>query len=803
MSVSTRAVLVVHPSAERRAQLREILAEYEVIEATNRLDASKFLVRTPPALVLTTPELFPRLLKDLERSAPRAVRVVLCPRRTVQVQQELVDLAAAGHMFFTLEEEPLDALRKALHELMQVRGSGRRDPAEPFMAHFEAGGVRYQAEVADVGTGGVGLHLMGGVHVERLTPGTRLEGLVLTRRDGTPVLNAVGATVRVLRAMNGAGGHHLGVSMERPPRAEEGSLSAVLQDRVAIHGLLRRAVRRGAAFSLRSHEGNRLVDFGHARFAMESTRLLLSEQRHTAELFNPGDMVQLCFDLGGMSHVGTTAVLSQDGAVLSVAIPRSLTEYHRRNSLRFRSTPDRPFAISFVAPLTGEEVYRPLLDLHVGGVAFSFDAGHEVYPPGLRLDALTLHLPGGSTARCRGHVVDTGPLAHSDETRTMERPRRCGVRFDELDDVAHRAIMEAFIHARCPFIHDGSMLPFPAIWDMFRAARVRFPDYPLEGGPALTTLEDSHRMLGDGRHGLSKTLVFERDGDLRGHSSGLRIYSRTWMSQHLVVRPGYHRQESISQDLVSLAVDYAESLGDIDYLRGLWRGHNRWSARIFGGIAARMQRPGLSSLHAYTPCRIPIQRALAMDPGAWRVRPAAEEDVAWLEAYLREHQDIVRLRSTDLLGDEMRLTTLSRRYAEQGLERGREFAVVDGPSGPLGMVVMESMTPGLFWAEWFNAFWMVIPDPASPHANEVRRALVAHASRRMAERGRPVAECLAEDGDLSLLATLGFQNLGRVFEWSIHRTLAREWNNQLVSVFERLSRPQEDEATLEGHETAA
>jgi hypothetical protein len=66
-----------------------------------------------------------------------------------------------------------------------------------------------------------------------------------------------------------------------------------------------------------------------------------------------------------------------------------------------------------------------------------------------------------------------------------------------------------------------------------------------------------------------------------------------------------------------------------------------------------------------------------------------------------------------------------------------------------------------------------------------------------------MAECVAEDGDLPLLATLGFQNLGRVYEWSIHRTLAREWNNHLVSVFERLARPNEEEAVLEGRETAA
>ncbi|MFP2932112.1 hypothetical protein ACLESO_44500, partial [Pyxidicoccus sp. 3LG] len=162
-------------------QLRTVLAGYEILEAANRQEAVEFLARTTPVLVLTHPEPFPRLLKDLERHAPRAIRAVLCPRDSPRTHHNLVDVAAAGHMFFTLEDEPSPALRRAVLELLELRESERRTPQGTLEARFVADGTEFRAELLDVGTGGLGLRLEPSVRIERLTPGTALEGLQVTR----------------------------------------------------------------------------------------------------------------------------------------------------------------------------------------------------------------------------------------------------------------------------------------------------------------------------------------------------------------------------------------------------------------------------------------------------------------------------------------------------------------------------------------------------------------------------------------------------------------------------------------------
>ncbi len=789
MTVTTRAVLVVHPEAERRGRLRALLDGYDVLEASNRQEAVEFLTKSAPALVLTHPDIFPRLLKDLERYAPRSIRAVLCPRDNAQAHHSLVDVAAAGHMFFTLEDDPTPALRRAVQELLELRESERREPHGVLEASFVADGTTFRARVLDVATGGLGLRLDSSVRIERLTPGTALEGLQVLRGE-TLVLRAGHATVRMVRPLRANEGHgfHLGVSLERPMEHSRASAAPLLNDAVRIRGLLRRAVRAGVGFGLRTHEGNRLVDFTRAEVLPEESRLLLRDQSQPGELFHPGDVVRLCLDFGGVCHVGTTAVLAAEAHQVEVALPRALSLHHRRNSLRFRSTAERPFAVSFHSPLTGESVVRPLLDLHTGGFAFPFDAGREAFPPGLLLDEVTLQLPDGRRSRCRAQVQDTGQLTVTEEGASMSRPRRCGLRILELEPEARTAILDAFIQARCPDARDASELPFSEVWDLFRAADVRFPDYPFhEPSTTPEVLSDAHQRLGNGIHGLSKAIVYQRDDRLYGHISGLRIYSKTWLSQHLVVRPGYHRHESISQELVALAADYAESLEDVEYLRALWRCRNRWTSRIYGAIASRLERPGLSCLHAFTPCRLPVDAALPEPRADLRVRPAEVSDLRWLEQHLRETQDVVRLRSSDLVEGEMLMGTLGGRYSDAGLRRSRRIALVEGREGPRGFVLMEDSTPGLFWAEWYNSFSLVMVEPDVQEADAVRRALVTHAVADSARRGRSTAECLATDADLPALESLGFHNLGKVMEFTAHRRLVRDWNAYLLAVFERLA----------------
>jgi hypothetical protein len=314
---------------------------------------------------------------------------------------------------------------------------------------------------------------------------------------------------------------------------------------------------------------------------------------------------------------------------------------------------------------------------------------------------------------------------------------------------------------------------------------VRFPDYPLEIPGRVAVLAKGHRAIGDGHHGLGKSFVFNENGEVLGHASGLRTHSKTWLAQHLVVRSGYHRHTQISQALVNLSFDYAESLGDVEFLRGLWRTSNRWPSRVFGTVTSKLLRPGESHLGSFNPMR----RTVGPTPRAVTAttRDATEADLAALLDTLRLTCDPVFLKGHDLLEGELHFESLAPRYRAAGLHRRRVVGVAVRGGKPVGWAVLERMSPGLFWAEWYNAFRLFLAEPSAPDADDVRQALVGWTMARLALEGAMIAECLASEADLPCLSQLGFADLGRVMEYTAHRSLTRDIASQVIAVFEKLS----------------
>ena len=73
--------------------------------------------------------------------------------------------------------------------------------------------------------------------------------------------------------------------------------------------------------------------------------------------------------------------------------------------------------------------------------------------------------------------------------------------------------------------------------------------------------------------------------------------------------------------MCGLAVDYAEMLDDVNYLRVCWRVQNRWPERVFGWMARSMHMEGLTLLRHYQYMRLPTM----LDA---RTRPAGSRGTA-------------------------------------------------------------------------------------------------------------------------------------------------------------------------------
>lgn len=789
MSVPTHEVLIVHPDEARRGALVAALGAHRVAAVGSQLEATRRMEASVPTLIIAPADNARRFLRHVDRAAPEAVCVFVCARSDQRGLEELVETAAEGHVFSTVDDALTEGeLSARLRDILQLRASTRVSLDAGMRVDFLLQGRSFVAECQDLGHFGAALLVPMDASMAAFLPGTPLEGLSMVR-DGRPVLNVARAYVRHATPVQQGPRAFLRVGLSWRPGPGEATAAPprTLRDPVAVQAALRKALRRELPLWL--HPPDRQA----AHFLLESATVEASEERgHLRGQVSPalptsvGEVVHLSFEMSGQRYTGVTSMLhvARDGVVLG--LPRSLAVENRRDQQRFRPTAQHRFLVRFTSPFGGQRITRAVLDLGARGFAFPIDASCEVLPAGSHLD-IALLLPDGAEVACRVEVrsVDVVPFEARHDQRL--RPYRCGVRILDMPRTVRDAIVDAFVSSRAPQVKDGTEFRFPDLWRMMEDARYTFhPDHPFgEESRVLPVLEATHERLGRARD-LGRSLVFTDARRLLGHVNGLRMYSGTWLVQHLAVLPGVRRGEQISSELTSLAVEVGEAMEDVEFIRYMWRTDNRWPHRLGTWLARVLEGQGLCHLRQFHYLRADLgPRPLEAERVLPAVREAGPEDRQWLESYLRRRGEMVRLLSEDLLADPGAEASLGDRFRRAGLHRERRMFVVDGAAGPVAMALQEEATPGLSLIEVTNGFNLVVADRGHPLTRDAVAALAGRCMAHARERGRGSALGMVDPLDVPVLREVGFVDQGCFSEWTFHRSMVRRWCEAWRSLFER------------------
>ena len=801
MASVIQAVWVVHGDPSIRSRILTALESIPNVKVETAPDPFRLpsTENGAPRLVLADATNAKRLIKVLDTAVPSTMRLFLCPMSDASAVRGLVRLAAEGHSFLTLDDAlPTYQLHQHLSSLLHGRLGGRVAPQAPSGLHatFDLEGRRLKARVLDIASHGLGLALEIESLIELLSPGTSIEKLQLTRSDDTLLLETAFATIRHIQVVQEPDRAYfrLGVSLpslpsRETPRMGDSPIESV-KDPVRIASLLRRAVHHQSPFKILQLGGS------HLHFPAQGVEMVNVAPRRMGLVINisggldvyQGDLLEIHFEFGGQGYWGVSSAITavEDGRVM-LSVPPLLQLQHRRVSPRFAPQRTDSVVVTFVSPLTGEQLVRPILDLHSGGLSFMIDEDREPFPPGLLVPELTLRFSDGRAFKTSGTIRGSRPLqdAHGFSLAGIIRPGRCGMSLSKLAPDLAQAILASYVNSRYPELTEASTVPFESVWNFMAEVHRFSPDYPHSIGPHVKTLGDVQRKLEHSATVLGKAYAQKTEGHLTGYVSGLRIYSKTWLVQHLAVNRGFHRRDTISQKLTSLAVEYGEALPDIDFIRYDWFTANRWPHRMSLWVASNLSSPGLTRIRYVNDMRLSgdlpdVSRALPS------VRRATEPDLVWLENYLKLQGDVVAMRSDDLTAKEFNLESLGVAFEQSGLYRSRSIFVVDGATRPLAFGLMETGTPGLCWAEFTNAFKVVPTASDSPDLDAAREALVRHCVQAYRSSGRRNVIALCSDAETEVLTRMEFQSLGRLGEFTFHKSLARRWQALSTAMFERL-----------------
>jgi hypothetical protein len=770
-----RSVLVVHADSALRLAIRTELKRFHVSLLSN-LEGTLAALGTADAVVADS-SLARRLLKCCERAGRIPELVFLCARSDSDATSALSAVSEEGHSFQSVEAScgPGEVARE-VGRLLEPRQSRRVAVQRGVVARVETTGGSLDLPVHDASSGGIGLSLGLDAPVERLRPGANLASVTLLR-GSCPLTAPQPAAVSYLhRPANDfqPANFIVGVKLQ-PPEAKASDAKVV--DFSAARAVIQRALRRGEPLQLSASTGTSAKVSSSAVSVTPDGFLAVGVVEGLRAVLD-GDVLELAFEFGGQRLRGLASVRGSGRRGLTLSIPLSLDEVRPRSGLRAIAPAEDAWMASWRCPLTGADEHCSVVRVDGLRVLFRVERGSStLFVPGLQID-VTLRFGSGPV------------LASAARVESSPSRGQAAILLLELDESEESRLRNAAIHARFPALVDLDQVGFDSVWELMKDAHQFFPDYPFDDPKVPLALGAAQRALESAGGQLGKAFVYQDQQRVTGHASGLRVYARTWLFGHLAVLPGFHRAEHASQELSAQAVEYGESLRDVDFIRYVWRTENRWPNRLCTWLARRMNQENGTRLiffHYLRRARGDL-RCIEQPEPCLSVRPANREDLLHLESLIRRSGDIVGLVSDDLTADELELKTLGNRYASVGLERRREVWAVDGPEGIAAFGLLEVTTPGLCWPELTNSLRLFVQTSNESLAGAARTALIRHACDEAERSGRTAPVVLGGESDVSAALALGFLNLGQTAEWTFPASQVGRWDNLSQAIFERVNR---------------
>ncbi len=286
--------------------------------------------------------------------------------------------------------------------------------------------------------------------------------------------------------------------------------------------------------------------------------------------------------------------------------------------------------------------------------------------------------------------------------------------------------------------------------------------------------EDKARLVAEHRADVERTFarlehggalldwVRARDEQHRtvGYLSTAWCYRRTTMFQHLAAVPGFQAGGPMVVDLM----DRIDAEPQCDFMKFYFLADNPYPARIYGsfGESAGDGRTCMMSTVAHLVTS--VDATIHSDSGiAYRVRPAAGEDLDRIDEWLADHESPLRRHAEDLAPHDLALDSLNRRYQRLGLFRQRQALLASDGDTPAGFALIELSSPGLNLSEGLSAFRVHVFEHAQGDADGVRAALIRAAQDLYRAAGRRAVLGLvdvsaADAGDASEVAS--YQRLG-------------------------------------------
>jgi hypothetical protein len=323
-------------------------------------------------------------------------------------------------------------------------------------------------------------------------------------------------------------------------------------------------------------------------------------------------------------------------------------------------------------------------------------------------------------------------------------------------------------------LQDGCGTPVAELWDFLVQSRFLYPEKLAAVDVERT--HDTWAALLRAPDDVVRTFLTKNGGAIRAHACAVRVYTKTWMLQHLAALAdanGRRRGRDISVHVMRRLTRDRE----IEWVKIWFRPTNRYPVHLFGSFAERVADPEASDLTTYDYLVASTEGDDLAAPALREVEVSSAEpaDCDRIGAHFRKHQRAAIREADDLTASRLLLQNPGSSYAALGLERSREALVAKRGGELIGFALLEISSPGLNLSELTSAVRVFSLSPRP----EIKQALIVAARRRYGTLGRKRCIVLAESGDRGLYERLGFSCLKQYTCWTLHSSRFAEFCRHL------------------------
>ncbi|TFH31463.1 MAG: hypothetical protein E4H00_03480 [Myxococcales bacterium] len=664
-----------------------------------------------------------------------------------------------------------------IENLLYPRVQHRHRLRDVFLEVHLPDGHASMLPIADVSNRGCAVYLRSDqTYYVPCVPGAVLSSSRIVSR-GTVIMDQIDATVRYVDAVERHSELHdarLGLEfVKRTPLPDaETQPEERISDPVQVFALIKEGLkkkRRSGVLEVLDSQRQATVMCSHLNFDARHVRLASMDEIECEQ----GDVVRVSFELGGARYAFVSSVMaaipSEPVPELLIRLPRGLVRTRQRAHHRLKPVAGQ-VTVTASSPFGTGEVESDALDLTSSGVSFRIDGTRDLFPIGTLIDPLTLGFASGDSFPLVGRVRSL--------TELPDGSWKCGVELKDVSPQTAITLADRIVDATRPKVMDGIGTRFDDLWALMKDSGFIYPEKR-----RLLDKESVHRtfdvLLGE-TNPVMKTLVSRQDGELLGHLSAMRAYSKTWEIQHLATKTTGNAMV-LGRHLYMAIVEYLDQRDDSIWIRSLFQPSNRWANRIFGRYERRFTDPGRKEAFIYDyvavdnrGCGAP-EEDLGID-----IRPMRGADLRTVEQLFLTTGRAISLQALDLNPHELSLASVDRVYKSLSLERRREAIVAEAQGRIRGFAFLEFSSAGLNLSEVTNSFSPYVLDPRD---HDAIQALGYAARKRYSELGHHFTIGLVEPNTTPALEMIGYSQLRRYLCITAHRDLYRRLHDYLAGRF--------------------